>query len=92
MNIAKRILWISVGVGLGIALSAAPSIRAQQANDPNSNVVVVHFVQDGYGLFFMSDDKTQACWVGFQGNGEITTLSPAPKEACVGRRTRREDK
>jgi hypothetical protein len=91
MNIAKRLLWISVGVGVGIALSAAPSIRAQQANEPSTNVVV-HFVQDGSGLFFMSDDKTHTCWVGYRANDGVSALSPAPKEACVGRRTWRVDK
>jgi hypothetical protein len=81
---AKRLLWILVGIGLGIASTAAPSIRAQPANEQRPNAVVFHPVKDGYGLFFMSDDKTNSCWVGYResGTNTITALSPAPKEAC----------
>jgi len=84
MNTPKRLLWIVLGVGLGIALSAAPSTRAQQVNEQSPNTVAFHPVKDGYGLFFMTDDKTHSCWVGYRetGTNTITALSAAPTEAC----------
>jgi hypothetical protein len=84
MNIPRRLLWIVLGVGLGLALSAVPSIRAQQTNEQRPNTILFQPVKDGYGLFFMTDDKTHSCWVGYRetGTNTITALSPAPKEAC----------
>jgi hypothetical protein len=84
MNAPKRLLWIVLGVVVGLVLGAIPSLRAEQPNEQPPNTVAFQPVKDGYGLFFMTDDRTHSCWVGFResGTNTITALSQAPKEAC----------
>jgi hypothetical protein len=82
--VVKRLAWILLGITLGVGFGMAPRIKAEERAAQPQTLIRYPPMKIGSGEFgfFMSDSKTDSCWLVVQENGSITALAPAPREAC----------
>lgn len=82
MKPAKPVLWIAVGVVLGITATVAARPSTQRPADRLANNGIVGFV-GGKQAVFEKDARTGACWLAVGGaEDQSIALVVAPKEAC----------
>ena len=86
MLIVKRLPWILLGLALGVGIGMAPHAIAQ-GSASQAEVISDHPAAGGIGnnlWFFVSDSRTQSCWLSARSiaNNTVTALAPAPPEAC----------
>jgi hypothetical protein len=82
--VAKRLGWILLGIVIGIGITMAPRVRAQERASQPQNLIPHPIINLGNGAvgFFVGDPKTHACWLAVTGHEAITAIAPAPPEAC----------
>jgi hypothetical protein len=83
MKPAKPVLWMAVGIILGITVTVAARPNSRPPADRLANSGIVGLVA-GKQAIFEKDTRTGACWLAVGGGGEDQTmaLAVAPKEAC----------
>jgi len=82
MKPVKPVLWIAVGIILGVTATVAARQTAQRPTDRLVNHGIVGLV-GGRQATFEKDTRTGACWLAVGGSEDQgVTLAVAPKEAC----------